>query len=78
MPNRIGTRREIRAAKRKEAETRNEKTHPDNRRAHWKAQGFSRKSVAARIVKLTVAEANVIANRIREQTGLPDWKPLEI
>lgn len=73
MPNRIGTRREIRAAKRKEAETRNEKTHPDNRRVHWKAQGFSRKSVAARIIRETVAEGNRMAEAVRNRSGQEDW-----
>lgn len=82
MPNRQErgkfSARTIRQKKRNEAELRNMKTHPDNRRVHWKAQGFSRKSVAARLIRDTVQEANAIADALREKTGLPDWRPLHV
>lgn len=71
-----GMSRLIRDHKRAEAEERNRRTNPDNRRVHWKAQGFPRKSVAARVVSNAVREANEIANSIREKSGLNDWAPL--
>jgi len=59
-----GISRTIRNAKRQEAEARNSHTHPDNRRVHWKAQGFARKSEAARIIRQAVAEGTVISKTI--------------
>jgi len=61
---RHGISRQIRAAKKAEAEERNLRTHPDKRRAHWRALGFSRESVAAHFVRKAVAEGTVISKTI--------------
>ena len=71
-----GSRRILRANKHLEAKERNFHTAPDSRRSYWRALGFARKSEAAAIVRGTVADANAIADDIREKTGLPDWRPL--
>lgn len=79
MANRLdgkGSARRVKLAKRTEAEERNAKTHPDKRRSHWRALGFVRESEASAIVRRTVAEANAIADDIREKSGMKDWRPL--
>lgn len=67
--------RTVRHEKRREAELRNSKTVPDNRRSHWRSLGFIRKSHAARVISSTVAEANQIAEDVKARSGLDDWSP---
>lgn len=83
MPNRIelenkprrpylrGIRRDIRSAKRAEAEERNSNTSPDKRRAYWRERGFTRQSQAAGLVASTVAECNERAKENKQRSE--DW-----
>lgn len=61
---RKGIMRQIRTAKRAEAETRNADSPERKRRSYWRERGFSRESDAARVVRQAVAEGNVISRTI--------------
>lgn len=66
-----GIAREIREAKRTEAETRNADTVTDKRRSFWRERGFTRQSQAASLVTRTVSEVNEQA-KIHKQRS-EDW-----
>lgn len=66
-----GIMREVRLAKRQEAEERNSHTAPDKRRAFWRDRGFARQSQAASLVKGTVLEINTKAKEQKQRSA--DW-----
>lgn len=66
-----GISREIRAAKREEAEERNADTPFDRKRSYWRERGFIRQSQAASLVTTTVADINAQA-KIHKQRA-EDW-----
>jgi hypothetical protein len=66
-----GIRREIRNAKRAEAEERSKHTAPVNCRAYWKERGFRRESDARRTVWDTVFDINEQAATHKQRSA--DW-----
>jgi hypothetical protein len=66
-----GIARQIKVAKRIEAELRNEETVPDKRRSFWRERGFSRQSQAASLIKGVVVLTNAQAKEHKQRSE--DW-----
>lgn len=65
-----GISRTIRENKRAEAFQRDKHTHPEKRKAFWRERGFTSQSHAARVIGLTVLDANEISAKLRREVGL--------
>lgn len=70
-----GVARMVRANKRNEAELRKLNTPFEKTRAYWRTLGFTRQSVAAKIVKGAVAEGQAIVDDLGDRDKLWSKSP---